>query len=395
MVTTLKDLTPDLKNRRRHTSRNVEMITEAIASVGTGRSIVIDEDDVVLAGNATVKAAGVAGLTKLKVVEAAGDEVIAVRRRGLSSEQKRALAIYDNRTAELAEWDVEQLVEDVDAGLDLGAFFEPVELDELLPPPDVEGLTDPDTVPEPRATDIKVGDLFTLGDHRLLCGDSTTAEDVARVMDGEKADMVFSDPPYALFGNSTGISGVTDDKMVRPFFRDIFKVCRSTSKRFAHIYICCDWHSAFAIQSVSQEVGVTAKNLMVWDKGDGGLGSMYQHCYEFVWFFSNTPTSKAINKKISGERTVTGVSNIWRFPRMSPDKQHAAQKPVALVSVGVQGGSDPGELVADWFCGSGTTIIAAEQLGRKCYAIEIEPSYCQVTIDRWEAFTGKTANKVT
>ena len=133
-MATLKDLTPDPKNRRTHTSRNVEMITEAIESVGTGRSIVIDEDDVVLAGNATVKAAGVAGLTKLKIVEAEGDEVIAVRRRGLTSEQKRALAIYDNRTAELAEWDVEQLVEDVDAGLDLGAFFDENELAVVLDP---------------------------------------------------------------------------------------------------------------------------------------------------------------------------------------------------------------------------------------------------------------------
>jgi hypothetical protein len=133
-MTTLKDLTPDPKNRRTHTSRNVEMITEAIASVGTGRSIVIDEDDVVLAGNATVKAAGVAGLTKLKIVEAEGDEVIAVRRRGLTSEQKRALAIYDNRTAELAEWDVEQLVEDVDAGVDLEAFFDENELAVVLDP---------------------------------------------------------------------------------------------------------------------------------------------------------------------------------------------------------------------------------------------------------------------
>lgn len=122
-MATIKDLTPDPKNRRKHTSRNVDMVRESLEKVGTGRSIVIDEDDVVLAGNATVKAAGLAGLTKLKIVEAEGDEVIAVRRRGLTSEQKRELALYDNRTAELAEWDVEQLVEDVDAGLDLGAFF--------------------------------------------------------------------------------------------------------------------------------------------------------------------------------------------------------------------------------------------------------------------------------
>ena len=137
-MTTLQDLAPDPKNRRRHTSRNVEMITEAIETVGTGRSIVIDEDDVVLAGNATVKAAGVAGLTKLTVVEAAGDEVIAVRRRGLSSEQKRALALYDNRTAELAEWDVEQLVEDTEDGLDLASFFYETELEDVL-----KGADDP------------------------------------------------------------------------------------------------------------------------------------------------------------------------------------------------------------------------------------------------------------
>jgi ParB-like chromosome segregation protein Spo0J len=131
-MATLKELTPDPKNRRRHTSRNVDMVRESIEQVGTGRSIVIDEDDVVLAGNATVKAAGLAGLTKLKIVEAEGDEVIAVRRRGLSSEQKRALALYDNRTAELAEWDVEQLVEDVDAGLDLETFFDEDELAGVL-----------------------------------------------------------------------------------------------------------------------------------------------------------------------------------------------------------------------------------------------------------------------
>jgi ParB-like chromosome segregation protein Spo0J len=127
-MATIKDLVPDPKNRRTHTTRNIEMLQASLEKVGTGRSIVIDEDDVVLAGNATVKAAGLAGLTKLKIVEAAGDEVIAVRRRGLTSEQKRDLALYDNRTAELAEWDVEQLVEDVEVGVDLEAFFRSDEL---------------------------------------------------------------------------------------------------------------------------------------------------------------------------------------------------------------------------------------------------------------------------
>jgi ParB-like chromosome segregation protein Spo0J len=129
---TLQELIPDPKNRRTHTPRNVEILQESIEKVGTARSIVIDEDDVVLAGNATVKAAGLAGLTKLRVVEADGDEVIAVRRRGLTSEQKRDLSLYDNRTAELAEWDAGQLLEDANNNVDLSAFFYDEELQSIL-----------------------------------------------------------------------------------------------------------------------------------------------------------------------------------------------------------------------------------------------------------------------
>jgi len=123
----LTDLVPDPKNRRKHTARNVDMLQESIEKVGTGRSIVIDEDDIVLAGNATIKAATNAGLSKVTVVEAEGDEVIAVRRTGLSENQKRDLAIYDNRTAELAEWDVDQLAEDLEAGLSVSDYFSPEE----------------------------------------------------------------------------------------------------------------------------------------------------------------------------------------------------------------------------------------------------------------------------
>jgi len=123
----LTDLVPDPKNRRKHTARNLDMLQESIEKVGTGRSIVIDEDDIVLAGNATIKAATNAGLSKVTVVEAEGDEVIAVRRTGLSENQKRDLAIYDNRTAELAEWDVDQLAEDLEAGLSVSDYFSPEE----------------------------------------------------------------------------------------------------------------------------------------------------------------------------------------------------------------------------------------------------------------------------
>jgi hypothetical protein len=392
-MTTLKELTPDPTNRRRHTSRNVEMITEAIETVGTGRSIVIDEDDVVLAGNATVKAAGVAGLTKLTVVEAAGDEVIAVRRRGLSSEQKRALALYDNRTAELAEWDVEQLVEDVDAGLDLGAFFEPVELDELLPPPDVEGLTDPDTVPEPRATDIKRGDLFTLGDHRLLCGDSTHADDVARVMDGAKADLMFTDPPYGV--NVSGKGG-------KPIAGDIsftaiplmFDVLDGVLGEGAWCYICGGQSNMLLYSRMFERYFRQLPRVIVWDKGKTAVmrRNGYHSCYELIYYAFRTGGGG----RWLSERTSDHADDIWRYTvEVGENRHHVTQKPVELAERAIRNSCPSDGVMFEPFTGSGSTLLAAEQLGRKCCAIEIEPSYCQVTIDRWEAFTGKTASKVT
>jgi ParB-like chromosome segregation protein Spo0J len=133
-LTHIKDLVPDPKNRRKHTPRNVGMIVEALHKVGTGRSIVIDENNEILAGNATIEAAGEAGITDLKVVEAKGSELVAVRRTGLSEAQKRDLALYDNRTAELADWDVDQLLKDAESGVDLSSFFYEDELSALLEP---------------------------------------------------------------------------------------------------------------------------------------------------------------------------------------------------------------------------------------------------------------------
>jgi len=200
-VTHIKDLTPDPKNARTHSPRNVGTIADALREVGAARSIVIDEDNVVLAGNATIEAAADAGITKVHVVEADGTTVVAVRRTGLTPQQKARLALYDNRAAELAEgWDVDVLKALQADGVDLSHLWHDEELDALFAAAQgpMSGLTDPDSLPPERATDVRPGDFFELRKHRVLCADSTLSANVARLMGDVKANMVFSDPPYGL-----------------------------------------------------------------------------------------------------------------------------------------------------------------------------------------------------
>jgi hypothetical protein len=217
-ISHIKDLIPDQANRRKHNPRNLGMVVDALHSVGAARSIVIDEDNVVLAGNGVTEAAAEAGITKVQVIDVDGSTLVAVRRKGLSEEQKRALAIYDNRTAELAEWNAEQLQADLDAGLSLQPWFSEEEQARLLKSGPKAGFTDPDAVPEERVTDIKLGDLFELGRHRLLCGDSTDPVLVERLMDGTRAGLMNTDPPYGVTyaNNERPNPGVAKPRVAKP-----------------------------------------------------------------------------------------------------------------------------------------------------------------------------------
>ena len=277
------------------------------------------------------------------------------------------------------------LKEVAEAMPDLSAALQLPDLADLVERAKVVVTEDEVPLPPKRAFS-KPGDLWLLGDHRILCGDATKPEDVARVMDGKRADMVFTDPPYALFGNSTGIAGVADDKMIAPFFRDVFRACVDAVATFGHIYVCCDWHSAHVLRTQAISAGLVPKNLCVWDKGDGGIGAMYQNCHELVWFFGNTPPGKSTaGSKRTGERTVNGKPNIWRHKR-ADNELHNAAKPVDMIANAVRNSSD--ETVLDLFLGSGTTLIAAEQLGRKCYGLEIEPRYVDVIVQRFFNLVG-------
>ena len=385
-------LKPYERNARTHSTEQVAQIAASIVEFGFTNPILVDSNDGIIAGHGRLTAAQELGLKTVPVVVL----------DHLSERQRKAYIIADNQLALNAGWDTDLLRSELqdlaEQDFDLSLIgFSDEELADLLP--DVEELppedADPDDVPEvPEEPITKPGDLWILGDHRLLCGDSTDVLAVERLMDGQKADMVFTDPPYALFGNSTGVAGISDDKMIMPFFRDIFSACRIHVKAFGHIYSCCDWHSCNAINRAASEVTLPAKNLIVWDKGDAGLGGMFMNCHELIWFFTNTPENRNTTKSAGkvGERPVNGVANIWRIKKVPPkQRSHNAAKPTELVNIGINASSDKGHIVLDLFGGSGTTLISAEETGRRCRVMEMEPKYCDVIVKRWQQFTGKTA----
>jgi DNA modification methylase len=409
----IKDLIPDPKNRRKHNPRNLGMLTDALHKVGAARSIVIDEQNEILAGNGVVEAAADAGITKVQVVEADGNTIVAVRRKGLTPEQKRQLAIYDNRTAELADWDLDRLRADLAEGEDLSAFFSDDELSALLES-DVEpkaGFTDPDAVPEERATDIKLGDMFQLGKHRLMCGDSTKAEDVARLMDGQKAEMCFTSPPYNA-GDSEKLSGnthTTDTKYVVGGSDDDMKGSDFASL-FRSFTTLALMHCGFVVVNVQPLAGNKVvlldylhefrghfADIAIWDKGHAAPAMaerVMSSAFEFLLFLSaqNNPSRAVGSVPFRGT-----VSNVYKGPPQRTNEfsaLHAATFPIHLPSFVLGTFTRAGEGIYEPFGGTGTTLVAAEQLNRQCLTMELVPTYCQVIIDRWEAFTQERVQKL-
>lgn len=381
-ATHLKDLHPDPRNARRHTPRNVGMIESALREVGAARSIVIDEANTVLAGNATIEAAAAAGIERVQVIDADGETIVAVRRTGLTPEQKARLALYDNRAAELAEWD-EGVLAELAGEIDLSGLFRDDELEALLGELDKPaGNGDPDAVPEPPADPItRPGDLWLLGEHRLLCGDSTNPADVARLMGGGRAAMAFADPPYGVDYVSRvdeerrkPWGGIVNDDLAGA---SLHALLRSSIGGFGQSkYVCCNWQSVVDFFTALGRPNA----LIVWDKNSIGLGAGYRNQHEFILFY--------------GKLAHNSETNVWRFDRdAKSDYQHPTQKPVELVERALCNSSAGGDVVYDPFLGSGTTLIAAEQLGRRCFGLEIEPRYCDVIVQRWEQFTGGSATR--
>ena len=256
--------------------------------------------------------------------------------------------------------------------------------------------TPSDAIPaDPSENIAKIGDLFQLDGHRVFCGDSTDPKDVEKLMNGERADCVVTDPPYAIYGSSSGLSSsITDDKIVRPFFRDVLHAAQRSVRLFGGVYVFCDWRSWPSWWEVAKTGHLAPKNLIVWDKGTG-MGNNYVNTHELIGYFVHMPDQKLMaGDRVAGMRTIAKPNVLKSTKTMGGARLHNAQKPVRLVADFIDNSTDSGDVVLDLFLGSGTTLMAAEEENRKCYAMEIDPKYVDIAITRWEQYTGKKAIKV-
>ncbi len=380
---------PSEENPRTHSQEQLEQLRRSIREFGFTNPLLVDEDNRLIAGHGRLQAAIAEGMTDLPSIVVSG----------LTDAQKRALVIADNQLALNAAWDDEllklnlEVLQEEDFDLSLIGFTDK-EIAAILANSTAEGKTDPDEIPETPSHPVsQVGDLWQLNRHRLLCGDSFDGENLKDLMDGRKADLVLTDPPYAIYGSSTGIAkDIADDKMVRPFFEKLGRTIADNLKNFGHLYVHCDWRSYATLWHGMKAARLSPKNCIVWDKGGGGLGASYANTHEFVAFFSRLPTQKAMSSgDQTGQRQVH-KPNFFRCNRVTGrERQHNAAKPVELLTFLIENSSDRGNLVADFFAGSGSTLIAAEKNGRVCYSMEMEPRFVDVAIERWQAFTGKSA----
>lgn len=375
------------------------------------RSIVIDEDGMILAGNGVVEAAAEVGITRMRIVEADGEEVIAVRRTGLTPEQKRALAIYDNRTAELATWNVEQLLADQAAGLPLQPWWSPKELGALLGVVVHGGQADPDEVPATRATDIQRGDMFELGKHRLLCGDCLNISDLDQLLRGQVAKLLITSPPYNQRIDTFRPSGMHKEgkwvtKVQRLAYSDSLPEIEYQKEQRAGLDLWFERVADAASVFYNHKNRYREKCVvspLEWLPGPFRLRQ------EIVWSRPGSVTQNARMFLPSDERIywlykgddfffndtteIKSWASVWTIG-LEANQEHAVGFPTELPRRCLMACSQSGDVVLEPYAGSGTTIIACEQLDRQCRAVEILPVHCQVIIDRWEAFTGQTAIKV-
>jgi DNA modification methylase len=386
-------LIPYAKNSRTHSPEQVAQIAASIKEFGFRNPILVDGVGII-AGHGRLMAAQKLNLAKVPTIDCSD----------MTESQKKAYIIADNKLAMNAGWDNEFLTLELkdleDEGFDLSLTgFDDKELDALLNVIEgTEGLTDEDAVPDvPEEPKTKLGDIYILGNHRLMCGDSTSTDAVDQLMEFGKADMVFTDPPYNMdftggihadgsksFNAKHG--GIKNDKMSQTEAEDFFDAINSI------IYAYCV--GAFYITFYRLGIGeywkslertnLKVRSLIIWDKGNHTLSnSDYMSKYEPI-FYGWTGDNHNFYGGNNG-------MDIWEIKRTSKNTLHPTMKPVELIEKALEDASKSGNTVLDLFGGSGSTMIACEKLGRKSRLMELDPKYCDVIVKRWEDFTGKKA----
>ncbi len=402
-------LRPNPRNARNHSKKQLRQIADSIRRFGWTYPILADEHGNVIAGHGRFKAAEMLGLKEVPVIAVSG----------LSEGEKRALALADNKIAENAGWDRELLAAELgelsvilpECNLDIAITgFEAAEIDGLI-----GDLVDREDDPADEAPTLasepisRVGDLWLLGRHRLLCGDATKDTDLEALMGGERAAMVFTDPPYNVRVSSIQVrgkikhrefvsgSGEMSRGEFEKFLTNSLGLAAKNSAEGSIHYVCIDWRHLGEMLAAGEQIYAELKNLIVWAKTNAGQGSFYRSQHELIFVFKNGEGPHINNFELGQHGR--NRSNVWNYAgvntfragRLDDLSIHPTVKPVALVADAMRDCSRRGDVVLDPFMGSGTTILAAERVGRQGYGLELDPLYVDAAVKRWQKFTRRDA----
>jgi DNA modification methylase len=402
----VSNLRPWANNARMHSKKQIRQIADSIREFGFTNPILIDRDNTILAGHGRVEAAKLIGMEK----------VPCIRLEGMTPEQKRAYVLADNKLALNAGWDEELLAEELQALLNMDLDFDLeitgfsiAEIDSLVEGAAPEEPGDPadDVLPDldEKAARCRPGDIWQLGPHRLICGDALDPDVASALMDGQTASMVFTDPPYNVpIDGHVGGSGKTKHRefamasgeMTTGQFTDFLassfrNLCRFSCDGSIH-FVCMDWRHMAEMLAAGEDIYSELKNLIVWVKDNGGMGTFYRSRYELVFAFKNGEAPH-INTFELGQHG-RYRTNVWQYKgvntlkagRMDELGMHPTVKPVQMIADAIKDVSGRGDIVLDLFGGSGSTLIAAHNTGRRAYLCELDPIYCDRIIRRWETY---------
>ena len=409
----LDELTPYARNARTHSKKQLRQIADSIDRFGFTNPILIDASNTILAGHGRVEAARLLGLA----------EVPCIRLEHMSAEEKRAYVLADNKLALNAGWDEEILAEElkellaVDLDFDIGLTgFTVAEIDSLVDglEPEEPGDPEEDRLPEDDGeARCRPGDIWQLGPHRLICGSSLDERTVVALMAGEKARMVFTDPPYnvPIDGHVGGLGKVrhrefamASGEMTKAefiaFLKTAFENLAASSLDGSIHFICMDWRHMDELMKAGEGVYAELKNLIVWVKDNGGMGTFYRSRHELIFAFKYG-TAPHINTFELGQHG-RYRTNVWQYRgvntlktgRMDELQLHPTVKPVQMIADAIKDCSGRGDIVLDLFGGSGSTLIAAHKTGRRAYLSELDPVYCDRIIRRWEAYAKDDAELI-